>query len=62
MPEFDDFDRRTLFETALVVALVVGVLVAVLVITTPLGATTIAVIAAIAYVGGVTLTMLLAAG
>ena len=34
---FDDFDRRGVYETAIVVAIAVGVLVAALVIVTPLG-------------------------
>jgi hypothetical protein len=62
VPDFDAFDRRTLFETAIVVALVVGVLVAVLVIATPLGAGTIALVAFACYVVGVVLTLVFAAG
>jgi hypothetical protein len=52
MARFDDFDRRGVFETAIVVAIAVGVLVAALVIATPLGVGSIAIVAVIAFVTG----------
>lgn len=62
MPRFDDFDRRGVFETAIVVAIVVGVLVAVLVIATPIGVVTIAVVALLTFVVGLVGALVFLAG
>jgi hypothetical protein len=62
MARFDDFDRRGVFETAIVVAIAVGVLVAALVIATPLGVGSIAIVAVIAFVTGLVGALVFLAG
>jgi hypothetical protein len=62
MARFDEFDRRGVFETAIVVAITVGVLVAGLVIVTPLGAGTIAIVAVVAFVVGLVGALVFLAG
>jgi hypothetical protein len=62
MARFDEFDRRGVFETAIVVAIAVGVLVAALVIATPLGAGRIAIIAVVAFVTGLVGALVFLAG
>ena len=62
MARFDDFDRRGVFETAIVIAIAVGVLVAALVIVTPLGAGPIALIALVAFVLGLVGALVFLAG
>lgn len=62
MARFDDFDRRGVFETAIVVAIAVGVLVAGLVIATPLGVAKIAIVAVVAFVTGLVGALVFLAG
>jgi len=62
MARFDDFDRRGVYETAIVVAIAVGVLVAALVIITPLGVGPIALIALITFLGGLIGALVFLAG
>jgi hypothetical protein len=58
----DEFDRRSLFETALVVAAVAGVIAAVLVITTSLGAIMIVTVTAVLWFAGLVALAVLAHG
>ena len=60
--QLDDFDRRGVYETAIVIAIAVGVLVAALVIVTPLGAGPIALIAFVTFVLGLVGALVFLAG